>query len=104
MTLPPGRARLATKPAPTGSADLANTIGHGAGRRSSATAVALPVARDDVGRERDQFGRVSADVVGIRRGPALRSARCGRRPAQLLQALQECREAGLSLGIVRSEA
>ena len=58
--------------------------------------------QDDVRRERDQFGRVFANVVGFARGPAVvdpHVAAVG--PAQLLQPLQECRDAGLSFRIVR---
>ena len=51
VALPPGRARLSTKPAPTGSAATGNTIG---------TVWWLPTAprscaigKDNVGRERD---------------------------------------------------
>ena len=103
VALPPGRARLSTKPAPTGSATIANTIGtvrvacsngaHGRGARG----------QDDVRRERDQFRRVFANVVGIARGPASsRSARCGRSvQPNCCQPLQERRDAGLQFRIVR---
>ena len=52
--------------------------------------------QNDIRRERDQFRRVSANVVGIGRGPTSvdpHIATVG--PAQLLQALQERRDAGL---------
>jgi hypothetical protein len=57
---------------------------------------------DDVWRERDQFRRVSAKVVGIGRGPAgvdPQVAAVG--PAQLRQALQKRRHAGLIFRIIR---
>ena len=57
VTLPPGRARLSTKPAPTGSATIANTIGTLRVACSNGPTATLPVARIDVWRERDQFGR-----------------------------------------------
>ena len=87
VALPPGRARLSTKPAPTGSATIANTIGtvrvacsngrHGRGARG----------QDDVRRERDQFRRVSANARRHRRAPSgCRSARCGRRSSPIAAA------------------
>ena len=102
VTLPPGRARLSTKPAPTGSATTANTIGTVRVACSNAATAALPCGQDDVRRERDQFRRVSANAVGIACGPASidpHIAAVG--PAQLLQPLQERRDAGLRFRIVR---
>src|SRR6185436_11863160 len=81
VALPPGRARLATKPAPTGSMTTTNTIGKVRVACSN---------QDDVRRERDQFGRVSAKVVGIRRGPAhVNPDVAALRPAELLEPLTE---------------
>ena len=102
VALPPGRARLSTKPAPTGSTTIANTIGTVRVACSNGATVAVPVGQDDVRRERDQFRRVSANAVGI--APAQRDvdphvAAVG--PAQLLQPLQERRDAGLPFRIVR---
>jgi hypothetical protein len=45
VALPPGRARLLTKPAPTGSGTLVNTIGTLRVNCSSGPTVALPLAR-----------------------------------------------------------
>ena len=62
------------------------------------------MARMTSGRERDQFRRVFANAVGIACAPAVidpHVAAVG--PAQLLQTLQERREAGLPFGIVRGE-
>ena len=57
--------------------------------------------QDDVRRERDQFGRVFANVVGIARGPAdVDPHVAADGPARLLQPLQERRDAGLRFGIV----
>ena len=60
--------------------------------------------QDDVRRERDQFRRIFANALGIACAPAdvdLHVAAVG--PAQLLQPLQERREAGLSFRIVRGQ-
>ena len=70
VALPPGRARLSTKPAPTGSATIGNTIGTVRVACSNGATVESPVGQDDVRRERGQFCRVSANVGGIGRGPA----------------------------------
>ena len=93
VALPPGRARLSTKPAPTGSGTITNTIGTVRVACSNGATVAVPAGQDDVRRERDQFRRVSANAVGIARRPAgvdLHIAADG--PAQLLQPLQERRD------------
>ena len=42
VALPPGRARLSTKPAPTGSMTLANTIGTVRVACSNGATVAVP--------------------------------------------------------------
>ena len=103
VTLPPGRARLSTKPAPTGSATIANTIGTVRVACSNGPTVALP-GQDDVRRERDQFRRIFANAVGIARAPAdVDPHVAADRPAQFLQPLQERRDAGLSFRIVGGE-
>ena len=102
VALPPGRARLSTKPAPTGSGTIANTIGTVRVACSNAPQLAAASGQDDVRRERDQFRRVSANAFGIACAPAdvdPHVAAVG--PAQLLQPLQERREAGLTFRIVR---
>ena len=71
VALPPGRARLSTKPAPTGSATTANTIGTVRVACSNGPTVEAAMGQDDVRRERDQFRRVSANLGGIARGPAI---------------------------------
>ena len=81
-----------------------NTIGTVRVACSNGATARLPVSQDDIRRERDQFRRVSADVVGIARGPAdvdPHVAAVG--PAQLLQPLQERRDAGLYFRIVRGQ-
>ena len=45
VALPPGRARLSTKPAPTGSGTITNTIGTVRVACSNGPTTALPVAR-----------------------------------------------------------
>ena len=100
VALPPGRAKLSTKPAPTGSATSANTIGTvrvacSTARRSDCW------AKDDVWRECDQFGRIFAQSVGI--VPAQRIIDLdvlSDGPTQLLQTLHERRDAGLRFCIV----
>ena len=70
VALPPGRARLSTKPAPTGSPATGNTIGTVRVACSNGGHGRVASGQDDVRRERDQFRRVSADFAGIGRGPA----------------------------------
>ena len=79
VTLPPGRARLSTKPAPTGSTTIVNTIGTVRVACSIGPTARGATGQDDVGRERGQFRRVSANFGGISRGPAnVDPPRCGR--------------------------
>ena len=60
------------------------------------------MGQDDVGRERDQFRRVSANGVGIGRGPAgVDPHVAADGPAQQRQPLMERRDAGLKFRIVR---
>ena len=98
VMLPPGRARLATKP----SADrvdhlhkydrhvrvaCCNAATRGAGR-----------GEDHVRREPDQFRRISAKALGISMPPSgCRSSRCDRRSSPTPQPLQEGRDTRLSL-------
>ena len=70
VALPPGRARLSTKPAPTGSPTTGNTIGTVRVACSNGPTVVAAMGQDDVGRERGQFRRVPANFGGIGRGPA----------------------------------
>src|SRR5262245_14108401 len=69
VALVPGRARLSTKPPPTGSTVVTNTIGTERVARCNGPTVALPVA-DHIRRERHQFDGVSANTVGIAPRPA----------------------------------
>ena len=103
MALPPGRAKLATKPVPTGSTTTTNTIGtvrvacsNGREGRSART------SQDCIRRKCGQFDRVLANVVGIGRGPAgvdPQVAAVG--PPQRRQSLVKRPNAGLIFRIVR---
>src|SRR5262245_57856085 len=78
---------------------------HGAGRlQQRGNGCSAGAGNNDVGRERGQFGRVSAKAVGVGRGPARLDLQVAAgSPAQLLQALQERRDADLCVGIVRGQ-
>ena len=103
MALPPGRARLATNPAPTGSMTIANTIGTVRVACSNGAAVAVPVAaRMTSGASAANSAACLRSVVGIGRGPADVDPHVAAfAPTQLRQALQERRDAGLKFRIVR---
>src|SRR5262249_17968765 len=59
-------------------------------------------SQDDLGRERDQFGRVFTHGVGLAVAPAVVDADVlPDSPARLRQALRECRQTGLCFGIFR---
>ena len=93
VVLPPGRAKLSTKPAPTGSVTIANTIGTVRVACCIGPTVGPPAAKMTSGRERDQFRRVFANAFGIARGPAgVDPHVAANGPAQLLQSLHERRE------------
>ena len=57
MTLPPGRARLATKPSPTGSGNVVITMGMVAVALLAASAGAIPCGHDQINLETDQLRR-----------------------------------------------
>src|SRR5262245_40462987 len=104
VTLPPGRARLSTKPAPTGSGVCVNTIGIVRVACSSDGTTAPPPARIMSGASVANY-RVPANALGIAGGPAivdLHVAAVG--PAQFLQPLHERSEARLTFRIVRCQA
>src|SRR5262249_34518697 len=90
VALPPGRAKLLTKPAPTGSGVLREHDRHGAGRLQQRRYDRASTSQDDVRREGDQFRRVPADALGIARAPPIGDAYVAAvGPAQRLQSLQE---------------
>ena len=101
VTLPPGRARLSTKPAPTGSMIVTNMIGTVRVVCCNAAMAAAPSGHDDVRGKRDQFRHVSAGVAGVCAPASLDAAVAAVGPAELLQRLYERRFAGLSFRIVR---
>ena len=102
VALPPGRARLSTKPAPTGSATIANTIGTVRVACSNGPTVEPPGARMTSGASATNSAaclRMSSALPAAQR-VSIRTLRpIG--PAQLLQPLQERRDAGLRFRIVR---
>ena len=101
VILPPGRARLATKPAPTGSIDCASTIGTVRLARCTASPAPPPATIIDVRRERDQFLGPLAKALAIERTPAMIKPQVAAdSPAQLLQSLLERRHVKLRFLIV----
>jgi hypothetical protein len=102
VALPPGRATLSTKPAPTGSVTVTNTIGTVRVTCSNGVTVEAAISQNDVGRERGQLRCVSANVGGIGRSPAdVDPHVAANAPAQQRQPLQERPDASLKFRIVR---
>jgi hypothetical protein len=102
VALPPGRAKLSTKPAPTGSTACANTIGTVWVTACSAATVWLAVARITSGVSA-KFSR----EFTIKRSFASRPADFNPHvltfgPTQFLQSLPDRRYASQSLRIIRS--
>jgi len=76
---------------------------HGAGRLQQRSNRRSAMGQDDVRRERNQFRRVSANVLDICRGPAdIDPHVAADGPAQESQHLKERADAGLMFRIVRS--
>ena len=102
VALPPGRARLSTKPAPTGSRSTANTIGTVRVACSNGPTAEPPTARMTSGASATNsaaYLRVRSASPAPQRVVDPHVAAVG--PAQLLQPLQERRDAGLRFRIVR---
>ena len=103
VALPPGRARLSTKPAPTGSMTTTNTIGTVRVACSSGATVAVPVpATGTSGPSAANSAaclRMSSALVVAHR-VSINTLRRSTQP-KLPQALQERRDAGLKFRIVR---
>src|SRR5262245_49521094 len=100
VALLPGRARLSTIPAPTGSPTKDNR--HGAGCLPERPNCRDAMGEDDIRRERNQFGRVSANVVGIDSSPANVDPQVAADgPAEFLQLLLERSEPCLIFRSVR---
>src|SRR6516164_9966602 len=103
VALPPGRAKLSTKPAPTGSGTITNTIVHAARDLQHRRRPRIAGDEDDIRRERDQFRRISAKTIGLAASPAGLDVHIAPdSPTRLLQALQKCPMARLSERIVGS--
>src|SRR6516225_2160550 len=99
VTLPPGRASVSTKPAPTGSETPANTMGEVWVTCRNAATLKLPLARMTSG-ECEQFRGVSAIALDIVLAPAGVDPHIAALvPAQLLQRLQERRDLRLTFRI-----
>src|SRR5215510_15541631 len=103
VTLPPGRARLSTKPPPTGSEAIGNTIGTMWVSCNNGRTVEVPWATITSGSECDQIRRVSANIAGVSRSPAdVDPHVAAGAPTQLLQLLQARRNEGLKLWVIRA--
>jgi hypothetical protein len=102
VTLPPGCRQAVDEPGADRVSDLHEHGWHGAGRLSQRRHGCLARGQDDVGRERDQFGRC-ANAVSIGRGPADVEAHVAvLAPTQLRQPLLERVHAGLIFRIARA--
>ena len=101
VVLPPGRAKLATKPAPTGSITFANTIGTVRVTRCSAATFTLAEAKMTSGASATNSTAYLFEFSGITGGPADVDAYVAAiGPAQFLQPLEECPDASLPFRIV----
>src|SRR6516162_7649413 len=91
VTLPPGRARLATMPVPTGSPAPAKTIGMSAVACFAARAGRVPTVTIDL--ELDKLGRNLGEAFGASLGPAIldRDA-AALEPAEFVQSLHKSAE------------
>src|SRR3954451_14401824 len=104
VALPPGRARLSTKPAPTGSGVCTNTMATVRLGRLQGPHDGTAGGDDHVRRERDQLRSVFVDVFGIASAPTgVNPHVAAVYPPQLLQALPEGGDAGQRFDIVRSQ-
>src|SRR5262245_30661091 len=101
VALPPGRAKLSTKPAPTGSATAANTTGTVRVASSNGPTLELPPARMTSGTSAANsaaFLRISAVLVVAQR-TSMRRLRPTAQPRNR-QRLLERRDTGLPNRIV----
>ena len=102
VALPPGRARLSTKPLPTGSVAIGNTIGTVRVICSNCPTVEPPEARMTSGASATNSAACRRMSPGIGSGPAdIDLQVAADRPAQQRQPLQERSDAGLIWRIVR---
>src|SRR5580693_8064119 len=102
VMLPPGRARLATRPPPTGSVDIGKTMGMTA-VACFTVGTASPYVNNDVDLEPYELGRDFGDAPG----PSLRPAILDRDgatldPAQCAQPVHKSSRPRAPCGSVRS--
>src|SRR5215831_19309788 len=103
VALPPGRARLSTKPAPTGSATAVNTIGMVRVDCSNGARVGLLLARITSGASATNSVVCWRILAASARGPAdIELYVAADAPASFLQSLPKCPYAGLKLSIIHS--
>ena len=99
--LPPGRARVSTTPAPTGSETCTNTIGTVRVTCCNAVTLRVPLARITSGASATNSACVFAIAFDIVLAPAgVDSHVAAVAPAQLLQGLLERRDASLTSWII----
>ena len=104
VALPPGRARLWTKPAPTGSATFTNTIGMVRVACSAGPMVTLPTVMITSGASATSSAAYRRMAAASPPGRAIVDLQVSaNRPAQLLEALLEHHDSCLRLRIVRRE-
>src|SRR4029450_4804991 len=104
VMLPPGRARLLTKPWTTGAAICTNTMGMVVVSCRSAATLGVVLARDHVGFERDQLRCISLEALTIAGGPSIVEPGCGPvSPSKFSQPLAESPLEGLRLRIGRGK-
>ena len=106
VALPPGRARLSTKPLPTGSTTCTNTIGTARVVCSNGAMLILPVARMTSGvsaNNSSAYLRISSEFPAAGQRVSMRRLRPSVKP-QLLQSLLEGSDAGLSVRTISNRA
>ena len=90
MTLPPGRARLATRPVPTGSPAAAKTIGMAEVACLAARVGGVAVRDDDINLEADELGRDLGGALVASLRPAIFDCDCpSLGPAEFVQSLHK---------------
>ena len=91
MMFPPGRARLATKPASTGSIKRTPmTIGMLLVACWAARSAGVPDSDDDINLEPDELGGKRGKAIGVTFSPAVLDVTClALDPAQVAEALSE---------------
>src|SRR5258708_33829784 len=101
VMLPPGRARLSTRPCANRIGDVREHDRHGARRSPQYPGSRTAWTEDDVRRQPNQFGCLFSSIILVSPGPTVVDLEVlPNRPAQLLQPLQERRVALLPLRVV----